>query len=250
MHASQFHDVVAEAAVAEYQAAQNSWARSQFIEDMIALYPTSQLTEWALATPVSPANTLAASLLGDLAERAANIAEARSWFTKAAENGDFYAYASLASIEIGNGQIGAAIPLLQSAAELGDPETMVCLGAYYVEDGKPEFAKKWWRKAADADVSKAMVYLGLLAEELADLAEARKWLRKAAIAGNVLGMNLLGNMLFDAGEITEARQWYQRAANLGDLNALFNIEDIEESLRTEGVTQILSNQGTALDVAA
>jgi len=247
MQTSQFGD-----AVANYRAAQNSWARSQLVEDVIALSPSDVVREWALtAAAETPTETLAACVLGDLAERAGNLAEARDWFRTAAQHDDFYAYASLASIELEHGEVSDAIPLLQRAAELGDPETMVCLGAYFSESSKPDFARQWWAKAANLGVSKAMVYLGLLAEEQADLPEAQAWLRKAAVAGNVLGMNLLGNMLYDAGEISEARQWYQRAASLGDLNAIFNMEDIEESLKAQSSAQILSERGDAgLEVAA
>ncbi len=134
----------------------------------------------------------------------ADLAEARTWYTKAAQAGHPGAQYNLGV-------------LLADRLDLPDLAE----------------ARTWYTKAAEAGHVSAQNNLGgLLATRLdpPDLAEARTWWARAAEAGHSGAQYNLGVLLaslLDPPDLAEARIWYTKAAQAGQAEARGALEDLD-----------------------
>ncbi|MCU1645432.1 MAG: serine/threonine protein kinase [Nocardia sp.] len=122
-----------------------------------------------------------------------------------------------------HGDLAEAETWYRKAATTGHPTAMNNLGILLKERGKLTEAETWFRKAATTGYADAMNNLGVLLKERGDLTEAETWYRKSAATGNADAMNNLGTLLKSRGELTEAESWYRKSAATGDANAMSNL---------------------------
>lgn len=166
-----------------------------------------------------------------------NIAEAVTWYRRAAEQGHACAQCRVGRHHhLGEGvqqDPAEAAKWYRLSAEQGDPDAQHGLG-YLCSQGlgvprDPVEAVKWFRLAAEhghagGQYSLGHMYLNGIGAPR-DCADAVKWLRLAAEQGYAPGQNLLGQCC-DTGEgvphdPAEAAKWFRLAAEQGHASAQF-----------------------------
>jgi TPR repeat protein len=164
-----------------------------------------------------------------------DLAEARRWWTLAAEAGHTEAQLSLGMLlanRLDPPDLAEARRWWTLAAEAGHTEAQLSLGMLLANRLDPPDlagARNWWMLAGQAGDADACFNLGvLLADRLdpPDLAGARNWYTKAAEAGNANAAFNLGTLLANRmmpPDLTQARAWWARAGQAGHLGAQFNL---------------------------
>jgi TPR repeat protein len=188
--------------------------------------------------------------LGRALDVAGQVDEAKEWYAKAVELGEFAAMNNLANLYSRDDppRMEEAVQLYQRAAEGGIAPAFVNLGSIYaggsvgVEQSYEE-ARKWYLRAADLGEPQGMdAYANLLETGSGgpvDYAEARRWYEKAAELDFAGSMHRLGD-LYENGEgvaqdNAAARRWYERAAELDFAASMYRLGDLYEN--GKGVAQ-------------
>lgn len=161
------------------------------------------------------------------------LADAISWYTRAADHGFALAQWRLGFIyKIGHGveeDRRRALEWYGKAADQGHVPSMLRIAEMHDLDGNTDQARDWYEKAAATGDTESMLELGKLARNASPiaLAEAEKWFRAAADLGNAEAMRRLGRLyerdMGDKPNLAEAMKWYRKAGELGDAIALNNI---------------------------
>ena len=164
-----------------------------------------------------------------------NVAEAVTWYRRAAEQGHVEAQANLgASYYLGSGapqDHAQALHWFRLAAGQGHAGAQSNLGVAYSE-GKgvardPAEAMKWFRLSAEQGNASGQNHLGIAYLNgngvLQDYAEALKWFRLAAEQGLASGQSNVGRR-YHLGEGVQqdyaaAAKWYRLSAEQGDSDA-------------------------------
>jgi TPR repeat protein len=166
-----------------------------------------------------------------------HAADARRWFTRAAEGGHVeaqYMLGNWAFFSIGLPQQDAqtAIRWYTKAAQSGHAKAAAELGQLYATGANgvsPDYAAaaKWLTPGAEAGIPFAQYHLGALhyygRGVPRNIGAAAKWLVKAAGQGHVDAQALLGEMYHatDPPDLVKARYWSEKAAAAGGGQALF-----------------------------
>lgn len=179
--------------------------------------------ECLLKLAAEQGDTVAQVILGDLhyqdqgAERPADFAEARNWYSRAAGAGDAAALYNLALMSFDEKKdaqtLGQSIELIRKAAEQGLPQAAAALGYAYltgqgVEQDLAE-ALKWNRLAVMQKEPGALANLGAMHEHglgvRRDLVTAYMWYDLAASFGSAEGKEGLDRLIGLLGEKQIAR---------------------------------------------
>ena len=179
-----------------------------------------------------------------------DLAQARQWYTKAAQAGDAGARFNLGVLladRLDPPDLAGARKWWTLAADAGDADACFNLGVLLADRLDPPDlagARKWWTLAADAGDADACFNLGvLLADRLdpPDLAGARNWYARAAEAGNVNAGFNVGTLLASRvvpPDLAQARAWWTWAAEAGHAGAQFNLGMLfAEALNPPDLTQ-------------
>lgn len=144
---------------------------------------------------------------------------------KLAESGDRDAKYQLGNLAEDAGQIDEAKKWYHEAAASGSPAAMNAIGLLAHTAGDLERARNWYEKAANNGYSMALNNLGTISE---DPKEARKWFEAGVKAGNSLAMYNLGLILQQSGDEKRSFDLFVTSAKLGDSNAMVQLGILAE----------------------
>jgi tetratricopeptide (TPR) repeat protein len=167
--------------------------------------------------------------LGVEACDAGNLADARSWFSRAAELGDADSMKQLAVLAAQAGDRVTALDWLRDAADHGDAESLHQLGNVAYGEGDLVVARNCYWRAAHLGYAAAMNDFGWLADKDGDRATAVAWYERAAERGDTASMYALGGLAIARGDRTAALTWLERAAELGEPHAIRALQDLRAS---------------------
>lgn len=171
-----------------------------------------------------------------------NLTTAQDYYRQAADGGSMTGMRRLAQMLVGYGNVDEARSWLTKAADQGDTTAMVDLSRLYREGtigGQPDYlaARQLLEKAAQAGDGQALSDLGYLYQNGLGVPRnyeiARSWYEKSAERGNTTGMTNLG-VTYEFGlsvpqNFIEAWRLYEKAAALGDTNAMLRLGEMIES---------------------
>jgi uncharacterized protein len=161
--------------------------------------------------------------LATVYNRSGNLAQAKRWFSRAADVGNTDAMRYLGFISIDLGDELEAAEWWRRAASSGDFPSMVNVAGLLQEAGQEEAARRWWRRAASFGYLSALRNLFVSYRDAGNGTEAALWFRRLAEAGNTEAMFDLGTAAFEAGHLKEAEPWLWRAANAKHTRAMMQL---------------------------
>jgi TPR repeat protein len=167
----------------------------------------------------------AMNAIGLLAHTEGDLERARNWYEKAANNGYSMALNNLGTISEDPKE---ARKWFEAGVKAGNSLAMFNLGLIFQESGEEKQSSDLFLASAKLGDSNSMVQLGLIAEEVDNLQEARKWYLRAVELENSQAMYNLGLLEQNLGDIAEAKKLYERALEAGNLWPLNNLARIAE----------------------
>ena len=168
----------------------------------------------------------AMNAIGLLAHTAGDLERARNWYEKAANNGYSMALNNLGTISEDPKE---ARKWFEAGVKAGNSLAMYNLGLILQQSGDEKRSFDLFVTSAKLGDSNAMVQLGILAEEVDNLQEARKWYLRAVELESNRAMCHLGILDHDSGDISGAKKWYEAALEVGNLWPLNNLARIAEA---------------------